>query len=119
MVWGGRGLAERLGKTLPSEPAALVGGEGGTFPWLVKYLDACDWPSMQVHPDERAVARLLPGEGSKTEAWFVLAARPGCRVYAGLLYENVPPRRGLTSSPAPGWPFSARAAASSGGRARP
>ena len=55
------------------------------FPWLIKFLDANDWLSVQVHPDERAVRELLPGEGSKTEAWFVLDAAPGSRVYAGLL----------------------------------
>ena len=55
------------------------------FPWLVKLLDACDWLSVQVHPDDDAVRRLWPGEGGKTEAWFVLDARPGSRIYAGLL----------------------------------
>ena len=54
------------------------------FPWLVKFLDARDWLSVQVHPDEEAVLRLWPGEGAKTEAWFVLAADPGSRIYAGL-----------------------------------
>jgi mannose-6-phosphate isomerase len=48
-------------------------------------LDANDWLSVQVHPDEKAVAKLWPGEGSKTEAWFVIDAAPGSRVYAGLL----------------------------------
>jgi mannose-6-phosphate isomerase len=56
-----------------------------TFPWLVKFLDAHDWLSVQVHPDERAVKHLWPGEGSKTEAWFILDALPGSRIYAGLL----------------------------------
>ena len=55
------------------------------FPWLVKLLDAWDWLSVQVHPDEEAVKRLWPGEGSKTEAWFVLDAAPGSAIYAGLL----------------------------------
>jgi mannose-6-phosphate isomerase len=55
-----------------------------TFPWLVKYLDAHDWLSVQVHPDEEVVRRLWPGEGSKTEAWFILDALPGSRVWAGL-----------------------------------
>jgi mannose-6-phosphate isomerase len=55
-----------------------------TFPWLVKFLDAHDWLSVQVHPDAEAVKRLLPGEGSKTEAWFVLDASPQGRIYAGL-----------------------------------
>jgi mannose-6-phosphate isomerase len=55
------------------------------FPWLVKFLDARDWLSVQVHPDDEAAKRLCPGEGGKTEAWFVLDAEPDSRVYAGLL----------------------------------
>lgn len=55
-----------------------------TFPWLIKFLDAGDWLSVQVHPDEEAVRWLWPGEGSKTEAWYVVDAAPGSRVYAGL-----------------------------------
>src|SRR5262249_39108320 len=35
-------------------------------------------------PDDEAVGRLWPGEGGKTEAWFILDAAPGSRVYAGL-----------------------------------
>ena len=62
-------------------PAA---GQHTTFPWLIKFLDAYDWLSVQVHPDTNAVLRLWPGEGSKTEAWFVLDALPGSRIYAGL-----------------------------------
>src|SRR5205807_1382927 len=52
---------------------------------LIKLLDAHDWLSVQVHPDKESVARLWPGEGSKTEAWFILDALPGSRIYAGLL----------------------------------
>ncbi len=81
-------LAGHTLRDLMEEGLAALVGEGwadnGAFPWLVKYLDARDWLSVQVHPDERAVARLWPGEGSKTEAWFVLAACPGSRVWAGL-----------------------------------
>jgi mannose-6-phosphate isomerase len=54
------------------------------FPWLVKFLDANDWLSVQVHPDEQAVAKLWRGEGSKTEVWFVLQASPESHIYAGL-----------------------------------
>jgi mannose-6-phosphate isomerase len=60
------------------------GTDEANFPWLVKFLDARDWLSVQVHPDPDAVRLLRPGEGSKTEAWFVLDADPGSRVYAGL-----------------------------------
>jgi mannose-6-phosphate isomerase len=55
------------------------------FPWLFKFLDARDWLSVQVHPDEHTVKKLWPGEGPKNEAWFVLDAQPGSRIYAGLL----------------------------------
>ena len=55
------------------------------FPWLIKLLDAWDWLSVQVHPNDANVSKWWPGEGGKTEAWFVLAASPNSRVYAGLL----------------------------------
>ncbi len=55
-----------------------------TFPWLCKFLDARDWLSVQVHPDAVAVKTLWPGEGSKTEAWYVIDALPTSRIYAGL-----------------------------------
>jgi mannose-6-phosphate isomerase len=54
------------------------------FPWLIKFLDCRDWLSVQVHPDTETVKRLRPGDGSKTEAWYVLHAESGSRVYAGL-----------------------------------
>ncbi|HXG13418.1 MAG TPA: type I phosphomannose isomerase catalytic subunit [Gemmataceae bacterium] len=82
--WAGRSLRELM----EQERAALLGPAASAhavFPWLVKFLDANDWLSVQVHPDEEAVKRLWPGEGGKTEAWLVLDAAPGSRVYAGLL----------------------------------
>jgi mannose-6-phosphate isomerase len=69
----------------PSSSISPVQKTRESFPWLVKFLDACDWLSVQVHPDDETVAHLWPGEGGKTEAWFVLAAQPASRVYAGLL----------------------------------
>jgi mannose-6-phosphate isomerase len=70
-----------------------------SFPWLVKFLDCHDWLSVQVHPDERAVTELWPGEGSKTEAWFVLDATPGGKIYAGLRpgVDEAVLRRALTA----------------------
>src|SRR5262245_35988467 len=80
-----------MGKTLrhlmENERDGLLGPAAEThavFPWLVKFLDCNDWLAVQVHPDEEAVRCLWPGEGSKTEAWFVLDAASGSRVYAGL-----------------------------------
>jgi mannose-6-phosphate isomerase len=79
---------QSLRQLMEKAPADLLGSAAGShaaFPWLVKFLDCSDWLSVQVHPDESSVRRLWPGEGSKTEAWFVLAAEPGSRIYAGLL----------------------------------
>ena len=120
MVWGGRLLADLLGKPLPDAqsygeswevsthprqhsfhhdsgrtladltrryPTDMLGRGASPdtpFPWLIKWLDCHDWLSVQVHPDAEKVKTLWPGEGSKNEAWFVIAARPGSKVWAGL-----------------------------------
>ncbi len=56
----------------------------GRFPLLIKYLDAHEALSVQVHPNE-AVARRLGGSVRvKHEAWYVLAAEPGGVIYHGL-----------------------------------
>jgi len=83
-AWAGRSLRQLMQEERPGLLGAAA-EKHRTFPWLVKFLDCCDWLSVQVHPDEEAVRRLRPGEGSKTEAWFVLDAAPGSRIYAGLL----------------------------------
>jgi mannose-6-phosphate isomerase len=86
VVAGGTRGGQTLRDLMESDRRALLGPATGheTFPLLVKFLDACDWLSVQVHPDEEQVRRLWPGEGSKTETWFVLDAAPGSRIYAGL-----------------------------------
>ena len=86
-VLEGPAAGRTLRDLMEHEPAALfgVGAPLPTFPWLVKLLDCWDWLSVQVHPDDESVQRLWPGEGGKTEAWFVLDAAPTAKVYAGLL----------------------------------
>ena len=54
------------------------------FPLLFKFLDACRDLSVQVHPDDARAARLSPPDLGKTEAWYVVDAAPGSRIYAGL-----------------------------------
>jgi mannose-6-phosphate isomerase len=87
-VAGGSLEGQSLRQLMEKAPEELLGGAAGfhvAFPWLVKFLDCSEWLSVQVHPDEASVRRLWPGEGSKSEAWFVLSVEPGSRVYAGLL----------------------------------
>src|SRR5262249_5134504 len=76
VVAAGPRAGQSLRQLMEQERSALLGtvaGDHEIFPWLIKFLDASDWLSVQVHPDEATVQDLWPSEGSKTEAWFVLA----------------------------------------------
>jgi mannose-6-phosphate isomerase len=69
----------------------LLYGDRGwdQFPLLLKFLD-CRVPlSVQVHPNDEAARELLGSDNGKTEAWIILDADPGARLYAGL-------KRGVT-----------------------
>ena len=107
-IWGGQNLARLVGKTLPAgknigeswelsdfgqdvsvvaegefagknlstllaEHSVDIAGQAGIkeFGLLFKYLDALDNLSVQVHPN-------------KHEAWYVLEAKPGAKLYLGL-----------------------------------
>lgn len=54
------------------------------FPLLLKFLDCNRTLSVQVHPNDAQAAQLDPPDLGKTEAWVVLAADPGSKIYAGL-----------------------------------
>lgn len=56
----------------------------GRFPLLVKWLDAQQNLSLQVHPNDQQAALQDPPDMGKSEAWYVADAAPGARVYAGL-----------------------------------
>ncbi len=57
----------------------------GRFPLLLKLLDANDILSLQVHPDEAAVAAIGGDAALKTECWYVLESRDG------MIYKGVKP----------------------------
>ncbi len=55
---------------------------GASFPLLVKFIDACEDLSVQVHPnDELALRR--HGCLGKTEMWYVVDAKPGAYLLSG------------------------------------
>ena len=55
----------------------------GRFPVLFKFIDAKETLSVQVHPDEKVAATLGAGARPKTEAWYILHADEGARLYLG------------------------------------
>lgn len=65
----------------------LVGGKvmerfGSRFPLLIKFIDARDNLSIQVHPDDE-LAKVRHNSFGKTEMWYVIKADKGASLYSG------------------------------------
>jgi mannose-6-phosphate isomerase len=74
----------QLLKQFPEQMLGKLAHRFQRFPLLLKFLDAHEMLSVQVHPT-KANTNLLPaGETAKSEAWVVLEAGVQSRVYAGL-----------------------------------
>jgi mannose-6-phosphate isomerase len=75
-------VLHRVGRAYLGQPLDAL--PGGAFPLLVKFLDARENLSIQVHPDD-TYARAREGwPFGKSEMWYVLGAEPGARVFHGL-----------------------------------
>lgn len=79
-------LTRNLGADLLGTAAPTADGR---FPLLLKMLDANDILSLQVHPDEQAVAEIGPPAALKAECWYVIESR------GGMIYKGV--RDGVTA----------------------
>lgn len=55
---------------------------GNEFPILVKFIDAADYLSIQVHPDDELASRRKIGYG-KSEMWYIIAADQGSELISG------------------------------------
>ena len=55
---------------------------GNEFPILVKLIDANDWLSIQVHPDDELAKRRKIGRG-KTEMWYILESDGQAEIITG------------------------------------
>jgi mannose-6-phosphate isomerase len=75
-----------LAQLVRSEAVALfgTGPRPEQFPLLIKFLDCNDRLSVQVHPNDAQAQRMGRGVYGKTEAWFILEAKPDSVIYAGL-----------------------------------
>lgn len=59
---------------------------GEQFPLLIKIIDANDWLSVQVHPDDELAEKREIGYG-KTEMWYVMQADQGAELVSGFNCE--------------------------------
>lgn len=76
-----------LQEWLRSDATALLGrgvdmAAGQRFPLLIKFIDAREALSVQVHPDDAQAAG--SGDAGKSEAWVVLGAGPDARIIRGV-----------------------------------
>lgn len=85
----GDGAGQTLQQLIDADPDGRLGARAreavsgrNIFPLLAKLIDAAENLSIQVHPDDEG-ARPLNRLG-KTEAWHVLDAEPGAKLYLGL-----------------------------------
>jgi mannose-6-phosphate isomerase len=82
-----------LGELLEEFPEQMLGPGAPRlrrFPLLLKFLDAQQLLSVQVHPSDRQTSYLPADETGKNEAWVVLKASSESRIYAGLQPGTTP-----------------------------
>ena len=63
---------------------------GEEFPLLIKFIDARQDLSIQVHPDDELAAKRHNGSKGKTEMWYVIATDENAHLMAGLKKEITP-----------------------------
>lgn len=62
---------------------------GRRFPLLIKFIDARDYLSIQVHPDDELGMKRHNSFG-KTEMWYVINAAPKAKLYSGFAVQSSP-----------------------------
>ncbi|MEP7286391.1 MAG: type I phosphomannose isomerase catalytic subunit [Chloroflexota bacterium] len=84
-VANGEFRGKTLGELIATYPEAMVGNVTADpeFPLLIKLLDAQDWLSVQVHPDDKLAAELEGQPRGKTECWYIVDAAPDSQIVYG------------------------------------
>lgn len=84
---------QTIAQLMAEFPVQMLGNLAATFhrfPLLLKFLDAREALSVQVHPSDQQPGYLPAGETGKTEAWVVLETGAESRIYAGLKPATTP-----------------------------
>ncbi|GMQ61350.1 type I phosphomannose isomerase catalytic subunit [Vallitalea maricola] len=87
IIKNGRLKGRTLKEVLENNSEELVGykiDSNDKFPLLIKFIDAKDKLSVQVHPEDQYAMKYENGELGKSEAWYILDAAPGAKLIAGL-----------------------------------
>lgn len=82
-AWKNRTLGE-LYNEYGSQLAGKVAAVYPQFPLLVKFIDARENLSVQVHPDDALAQKLENYPFGKSEMWYVMAAEPEARILYSL-----------------------------------
>lgn len=77
-----------LNQILQRYPSELLGQfnhepYSSKFPLLVKFIDACDDLSVQVHPNDEQANQLEHGELGKNEMWYIVDAKEDSQLIIG------------------------------------
>lgn len=87
IVANGALSGKTLQEILDSHSTDLIGANHNPdegFPLLAKILDASDWLSIQVHPNDEQAKDLEGDPRGKTEAWVILAADENAQLMIGV-----------------------------------
>ena len=89
--FAGRNIVELIKEHKADLLGAKVYAESGdTFPILVKFIDARDDLSIQVHPDDDLATVRHNGSKGKTEMWYVVKADEGAHLMSGMSQQITP-----------------------------
>lgn len=91
LITNGHLKGKELGEVVTAFAKAILGTSvaerfGANFPLLIKYIDAADDLSVQLHPDDILAEELHNGKG-KTEMWYILKATPNAQLIIGFKDE--------------------------------
>jgi mannose-6-phosphate isomerase len=87
VVANGPARGRTLGELVREWGVELIGNAtlfAGRFPLLIKFLDATESISIQVHPDTPTALRLGAHIRPKNEAWYVVDAESSAYIYRGV-----------------------------------
>jgi len=94
IVANGPDKGKSLNQLVKEQKERLMGKKnyerfGDEFPLLIKFIDACQDLSIQVHPNDEVARRHGKGHG-KTEMWYCLGGKENAFLYNGLKQQITP-----------------------------